>query len=165
MICPQLVRFILNFAQHMQTDFGDDNMRRTVIVLTSIFVAFMVAMPNAWAGSPHFIQSATSASVSGSTLTVTAKEAGLGDEAQIHVVLTATALCINNGGNHPKAVNKASVSAAADEPVQNGKADYTISVTATFQPSCSPPMTVSFTDIVLTDETNGLTANIPGTLP
>jgi hypothetical protein len=165
MICPQLVRFILNFAQHMQTDFGDDNMRRTVIVLTSIFVAFMVAMPNAWAGSPHFIQSATSASVSGSTLTVTAKDAGLGDEAQIHVVLTATALCINNGGNHPKAVNKASVSAAADEPVQNGKADYTISVTATFQPSCSPPMTVSFTDIVLTDETNGLTANIPGTLP
>jgi hypothetical protein len=49
--------------------------------------------------------------------------------------------------------------------VQNGKADYTISVTATFQPSCDPPMTVSFTDIVLTDETNGLTANIPGTLP
>ncbi len=89
----------------------------------------------------------------------------MGDEAQIHVVLTATVLCINGGGNHPKAVNKASVSAAADEPVQNGKADYTISVTATFQPSCDPPMTVSFTDIVLTDETNGLTANIPGTLP
>jgi hypothetical protein len=54
---------------------------------------------------------------------------------------------------------------AAGEPVQNGKADYTISVTATFQPSCNPPMTVSFTDIVLTDTTNNLTANIPGTLP
>lgn len=140
-------------------------MRRTLIALAAMIVAFIVAIPNAWAGSPHFIQSATSASVSGNTLTVTAKEAGLGDEAQIHVVLTATALCINGGGNHPKAVNKASVSAAADEPVQNGKADYTISVTATFQPSCDPPMTVSFTDIVLTDETNGLTANIPGTLP
>jgi hypothetical protein len=148
-----------------RTNFGDNDMRRTLIALTAMIVAFIVAIPNAWAGSPHFIQNATSASVSGSTLTVTAKEAGLGDEAQIHVVLTATALCINNGGNHPKAVNKASVSAAADEPVQNGKADYTISVTATFQPSCDPPMTVSFTDIVLTDETNGLTANIPGTLP
>ena len=140
-------------------------MRRTLIAVAAMIAAFIVAIPNAWAGSPHFIQSATSASVSGNTLTVTAKEAGLGDEAQIHVVLTATALCINGGGNHPKAVNKASVSAAADEPVQNGKADYTISVTATFQPSCDPPMTVSFTDIVLTDETNGLTANIPGTLP
>jgi hypothetical protein len=92
------------------------------------------------------------------------KEAGLGDEAQINVTLTATALCINNGGNHPKAVNKASVSAAATVPVQNGKADYTLVATATFQPECSPPMTVSFTDIVLTDTTNNLTANIPGTL-
>jgi hypothetical protein len=140
-------------------------MRRILIIAASALVAFGIALPNAWAGSPHFVQSATSASVSGNTLTVMAKEAGLGDEAQIHVVLTATALCINGGGNHPKAVNKASVSAAADEPVQNGKADYTISVTATFQPDCAPPMTVSFTDIVLTDETNGLTANIPGTLP
>ena len=140
-------------------------MRRILIIVASALVAFGIALPNAWAGSPHFVQSATSASVSGNTLTVMAKEAGLGDEAQIHVVLTATALCINGGGNHPKAVNKASVSAAADEPVQNGKADYTISVTATFQPDCVPPMTVSFTDIVLTDETNNLTANIPGTLP
>jgi hypothetical protein len=140
-------------------------MRRTLIVTASALFAFGLALPNAWAGSPHFIQSATTASVSGNTLTVMAKEAGLGDEDQIHVVLTATALCINGGGNHPKAVNKASVSAAADEPVQNGKADYTISVTATFQPDCVPPMTVSFTDIVLTDTTNNLTANIPGTLP
>jgi hypothetical protein len=140
-------------------------MRRILIIAASALFAFGIALPNAWAGSPHFVQSAVSASVSGNTLTVMAKEAGLGDEAQIHVVLSATALCINNGGHHPKAVNKASVSAAADEPVQNGKADYTISVTATFQPECVPPMTVSFTDIVLTDETNGLTANIPGTLP
>jgi ABC-type molybdate transport system substrate-binding protein len=86
-----------------------------------------------------------------------AEGAGLGDETQIHVVLTATALGINRGGNHPKAVNKASVSAAADEPVQNGNADYTISVTATLQPDCTPPMTVSFKDIVLTDTTNHLT--------
>lgn len=44
--------------------------------------------------------------------------------------------------SHIDEANKTSVSAAADEPVQNGKADYTISVTATFQPDCSPPMTV-----------------------
>jgi hypothetical protein len=58
----------------------------------------------------------------------------------------ATALCINPGGHHPKAVNKESVNAEGDFPVQNGKADFMLSVTATFQPECSPPMTVEFTD-------------------
>jgi len=96
-------------------------------------------------------------------VTVSGKEAGLGDEAQIHVELSATALCINPGSNHPKAANKTSVSAAGDFPVQNGKADFTLSATATFQPSCSPPMTVVFTDITVTDTTNGLTHSIPGT--
>ena len=78
-------------------------------------------------------------------------------------MLSATALCINNGGNHPKAVNKESVSAEDDFPVQNGKAEGSLSVTATFQPECSPPMTVAFTDVTHVDETSGATANIPGT--
>jgi len=94
---------------------------------------------------------------------VSGKEAGLGDESQIHVVLSATALCINNGGHHPKAVNKESVNAPGDFPVQNGKADFTLSVTAVFQPECSPPMTVEFTDVTVTDTTNGLTQSFPGT--
>ena len=72
----------------------------------------------------------------------------IGSEDQIHVVLTGDALCTNGGGsNHPKAVNKTSVAAAADEPVQNGKADYTLTATATFQPACSPPMTVEFQNL------------------
>jgi hypothetical protein len=36
-------------------------------------------------------------------------------------------------------------------------------VTASFQPACSPPMTVEFRDVTLTDQTSGITANIPGT--
>jgi hypothetical protein len=36
---------------------------------------------------------------------------------------------------------------------------------ARLQPSCSPPMSVSFTDITVTDTTNNITANVPGTLP
>ena len=60
-------------------------------------------------------------------------------------------------------MNKASVSAEGDFPVQNGKANFTLSVTATFQPECSPPMTVAFTDVTVTDETNGLTKSFPGT--
>jgi hypothetical protein len=138
-------------------------MRKLLLVAVAAFAVFAIASQPAFAGSPHFINSATTISRSDNTLTVSGKEAGLGDEAQVHVVLSATALCINNGGNHPKAVNKTSVNAAGDFPVQNGKADFTLSVTATFQPSCSPPMTVSFTNVSVTDTTNGITLNIPGT--
>ena len=132
---------------------------RTRFIAPAVIAAaavFGFAAP-AMAGSPHFVGTPTF-TTSGSTVTVSAKEAGLGNEAQIHVVLTGDALCINNGGNHPKAVNKTTVTAAADEPVQNGKADYTLTATATFQPACSPPMTVQFQNLTLTDTTNNLTA-------
>ncbi len=45
-------------------------------------------------------------------------------------------------------------------PVQNGKADYTITATATFSPECSPPMTVQFTSATLTDTTNNLSVTL-----
>jgi hypothetical protein len=134
-------------------------MTRLTKVLLVATAAAGIAVPAALAGSPHFISSAFSVTKSGTTLTVSGKEAGLGDEAQIHVVLSATAQCINPGQNHPKAANKTSVSAAGDFPVQNGKADFTLTATATFQPDCTPPMTVVFTDITVTDTTNGLTAH------
>src|SRR5262245_22956362 len=135
------------------------------IVATAVLVAlFMVAASKAaLEGSPHCVE--VTATQSGNTLTVSGKEAGLGNEAQVHIVVNATAECINGGGKHPKAVNKESVSAAGDFPVQNGKADFSLTLTATFQPNCSPPMTVAFTNVSLTDTTNGISANIPGTLP
>jgi hypothetical protein len=134
-------------------------MRFRVTVVAAIITAAIFAA-TALAGSPHFIRSATVVTVDGNTLTVSGKEAGLGDEAQIHVVLTATAECVNPGGNHPKAANKASVTAAGDFPVQNGKADFTLSATATFQPECSPPMSVTFTDISVVDTTNGISLDV-----
>lgn len=129
-------------------------MRR--FAMTALFVLALMALvvPAAFAGSPHFV--AVNTSVSGNTLTVSGKEAGLGNEDQVHIVVSATALCINGGGKHPKAVNKTSVSSEGDFPVQNGKADFSLSLTATFQPDCSPPMTVSFTDITVTDTTSGI---------
>jgi hypothetical protein len=125
--------------------------------------AAAVVIPNALAGSPHFVDSTVTASRVGNTLTVSGKEAGLGDESQVHIVVTATAECINGGGNHPKAVNKTSVNSAGDFPVQNGKAYFSLTLTATFQPKCSPPMRVVFGDVTVTDLTNpGVTATIPG---
>jgi hypothetical protein len=123
-------------------------------VVMAVLATLALAKSTAWAGSPHFVE--CSAVESGNTLSVDGKEAGLGDEDQITVVVSATALCINSGGKHPRAVNKASVSAAEDVPVQNGKALFSIDVTATFQPDCSPPMTVDFTDISVCDTTNDI---------
>jgi hypothetical protein len=123
----------------------------------------VVAVAPAWAGSPHFVDDSVTATRTGDSLTVSGKEAGLGDEAQVHIVVTATALCINGGGNHPKAANKESVSAEGDFPVQNGKANFSLTLTAVFQPPCSPPMTVAFTDVTVTDTTNGISTTLPGT--
>jgi hypothetical protein len=138
----------------------EDPMRKALVALGALVVSFAIGVPAAHAGSPHFIHNAFSVSVSDTTLTVSGKEAGLGDESQVDIQVTATAECINNGGHHPKAVNKAGVAASGTFPVQNGKADFTLTATATFQPDCSPPMTVVFTDITVTDVTNGISASL-----
>ena len=138
-------------------------MRRVLIVIVAVLGIGALGVPAALAGSPHFVDDTVQVSRSGNSLSATGKEAGLGNEAQVHVVLSATALCINGGSNHPKAANKQSVNAAGDFPVQNGKANFSLSVTATFQPSCSPPMTVRFTDVTVADTTNNLNASVPGT--
>ena len=135
-------------------------MRRFLIVLLAALGLSMLAIPQAFAGSPHFVDDTVHATTSGSTLTVAGKEAGLGDEQQVHIVVTADALCINGGGNHPKAVNKTSASANNTFPVQNGKADFSLTLTAVFQPPCSPPMTVRWTNIVVTDTTNNITKKL-----
>jgi hypothetical protein len=115
-----------------------------------------------FAGSPHFVGGIV-VTRDGNSLTVSGKEAGLGNEAQVHIVVTATAECINPGSHHPKAANKTSVSAEGDFPVQNGKANFSLTLTATFQPDCTPPMTVVFSGVTVTDTTNGISQSFPGT--
>lgn len=138
-------------------------MRRMFLVALLVLGAAAVAVPAALAGSAHFINNAFTITRTDNSLTVSGKEAGLGDEPQVHIVLSATALCINPGGHHPRAVNKESVSAEGDFPVQNGKAEFQLTVTATFQPDCTPPMTVEFTNVTVTDETSGISKSFPGT--
>ena len=135
-------------------------MPRMTLFGVLVLSALALAVPAAWAGSPHFVDDTVTATVSGDSLIVSGKEAGLGDEAQVHIVVTATALCINGGGHHPKAVNKADVSSQGDFPVQNGKAEFSLTLTATFQPPCSPPMTVQWTNITVTDTTNGISRTL-----
>lgn len=136
---------------------------RLLILVATILTTLALGAGTALAGAAHFIDGAFVVSRVGNTLTVSGKEAGLGDLAQVHVVLTATAACVNRGGNHPQAANKQSLTVQGDFPVQNGHADFTLSATAVFQPQCSPPMTVVFSDVRVTDTTNALTKTFAGT--
>jgi hypothetical protein len=114
-------------------------------------MAAALAFP-VFAGSPHYVS--LSGELDGNTIVVDFKIAGLGDVEQIFVEVTAEAACVNPGSNKPKAGNKQSVSAGADLPVQNGRADTSISgpieLTATFSPDCTPPMTVEFSNVQIT---------------
>jgi hypothetical protein len=139
-------------------------MRRIVaIALISLSALVAVGTQAAYAGSPHFVSNTVTVTRSDNSLTVSGKEAGLGDEAQVHIVITATAACINPGDHHPKAENKESVSAEGNFPVQNGKAEFSLTVTATFQPDCTPPMTVVFSNVTVTDTTSGISKSFSGT--
>jgi hypothetical protein len=136
-------------------------MRRFLLFASLVLAAAAIAAPVAWAGHPHFVS--VDVTRTGNSLTVSGKEAGLGDETQVHIVISATAKCINPGAHHPKATNKEDLSKGFDTPVQNGKADYTATLTATIGPSCSPPMTIVFTDVTVTDTTNNISKSFSGT--
>lgn len=133
-------------------------MRRFLLFAALVLSMSAIAIPSALAGSPHFIS--VTASRDGNSITVSGKEAGLGNETQVHIEVTATAECINGGKHHPKAANKESVSAEGDFPVQNGKANFSLTLTASFQPDCSPPMTVRFSNVVVTDTEHGISKSL-----
>lgn len=125
-------------------------MKRHVILLgVAVVAALTVAGSMLAVSNAHFVGTPT-ATRSGNTLTVSGKVAGLGDVEVITVTVSADAQCVNPGSNKPKAANKQSFSASDDIPVQNGKALFSTDLTATFQPDCTPPMTVEFSNVVVT---------------
>jgi hypothetical protein len=135
--------------------------KRHILTLATVLMIAALAVTPVFAGNPHFVE--VNVTRDGNTLTATGKEAGLGDESQVHIVVSADAACINPGSKHPKAANKESVSAEGDFPVQNGKAEFSLTLTATFQPDCTPPMTVVFTNVMVCDTTHDVCAKVPGT--
>ena len=124
-------------------------MTRKIGIVVAVFTAMALTVSIVAAGNAHFVGDPT-VTVSGNTVTITGKVAGLGNVPQIHAEFTADAQCVNPGSNKPKAANKQSVGGGGDFPVQNGKANFSISGTAVFQPDCTPPMTLVFSNIVLT---------------
>ncbi|HZB96676.1 MAG TPA: hypothetical protein VE268_12030 [Herpetosiphonaceae bacterium] len=151
-------------------------MRRTVMAVLSACALFLMIASSAFAASPHFIYANASLNHDGS-LAVAFKEAGLGDNLLIHEVASATGTavyaCFTKSGNHPQASNKVgptTLSASGDFPSgKNGQ----ITGSLTIQPpaptlSCPSGQvlklaSVSYTNVVVTDTTNGVSTSLPGT--
>jgi hypothetical protein len=152
-------------------------MRRFLLTLTAVLGAAAVAIPVAFADSPHFISASATINNSGQ-LVCSFKEAGLGNTltvANISCSADATAVyqCFNNGGKHPQAGNKETVGGPVSNgggfPVRNGSTSGSITVSPPGPGDFSCPggqtlflQSVSYTNIVLSGE--GATADVPGTL-
>jgi hypothetical protein len=109
---------------------------RFLLALAAL-VAFGAFAASAFADSPHFLFADSSISSSTGALNVSFKDAGLGTgTTSVQITLTvdtATAdyQCFNNGGKHPQAGNKETVSTSLTTtgtfPVRHGQTTATIS--------------------------------------
>jgi hypothetical protein len=147
---------------------------KSVVVAVAAFIVAVVVATPASAVSANFYSVTSSVNNSGA-LVVNWDERGLGN-GDVHYTLTgdATALwgCINGGANHPKASNKETTS----EPFtlettlrsKNGRIVGTFTATAPVAPNPFCPsgqhlelISVSYTNIVLTDTTNSSSTPVP----
>src|SRR6266487_2761045 len=113
-------------------------MRRIAFVLISAVATVVMTATAALADSPHFLFANNSVSTSTGALTTSFKDAGLGTGvSSVQITLTvdnATAVyqCFNNGGHHPKAGNKETVSTSLSTtgnfPVRNGQTTGSLTV-------------------------------------
>jgi hypothetical protein len=142
--------------------------------MATALVAAMAFASTASADAPKF-HSATSAVNNAGALVVSWDERGLGNT-NIDYTLTADAsavyACINGGNNHPQAANKetvnAEVSANGSFEPKNGRVQASLSAGPPSAGSFSCPngqrlvlASVSYTNIVLTDTTNGVSTSVP----
>jgi hypothetical protein len=140
-------------------------------------VVLLAMAAAATAQSPHFVRA--SATTSGANLVVSWKEAGLGDNQLINYTAsadgTATYVCVNRGGGNPSASNKTTVNGpvSASGTFNSGKngqitASLTVNPPGSGSFSCPPGQSLelaqaSYTNVSITDTTNGITEPIPGT--
>jgi hypothetical protein len=152
-------------------------MKRLFALLSASLLALFAFATTAQAVSPHFVQA--SAHLSGTNLVVDFKEAGLGTNQLITYVASAdstvTYVCVNRGGANPSASNKTTISGpvSASGSFSSGK-NGQVTASLTLNPpgpgsfSCPSGQSlqiaqVSYTNVAITDTTNGITEPIPGT--
>lgn len=150
----------------------EKEMKRINITLFTLLALASIAILPVWAASPHFVGKVT-AKLDGNNVQVCFKEAGLGNSQSIDYTAsadsTATFVCVNNGGNCPKAANKKTVSGPVTasgtfSSVKNGS----IRQCLTLEPPDAGGFTcpggqkltlsaVSYSGIKITDDTNDIT--------
>ncbi len=156
-------------------------MRKLLPLAAAAAAAISLAVsstPASATSGAHFFKDTGASINDNGALVVTIDEAGVG-QSQVNYTLTANATavwaCLNGGGNHPKAANKETVSgqvstAASFSPI-NGRVMATMPPTGPLSPgafSCPSGQTLvlasaSYSDITLTDTTNGVTDNLGST--
>src|SRR6266536_4402537 len=147
-----------------------------LLTYIALFGSSVLALPQT--SGAHFF-TATSSVLGTGALQVCFDEAGVGNggpDGNVDYTLTAdvSALfgCINGGSNHPKASNKESfqsvTTAGGSFQPENGrvKACITTEVPTESSFTCPPGqevelLTVSYTNVVLTDTTNSVSTSAP----
>jgi len=143
--------------------------------------AFVLILPAvASAQNPHFISATAAITTTGTDagdLVVSWKEAGLGNNVLVNYTAgadgTATYACINNGGNHPQASNKETVSGPVSASGSfasgmNGQITASLTVEEPSPGSFTCPggqsfvlASVSYSGIAISDNTNGKSETLP----
>jgi hypothetical protein len=145
------------------------------MLAAGVIIATVAFAAPAMATSPHFIKA--DAARSGLNLVVTWKEAGLGDNLNIDYSANATATrvdsCVNGGNNVPsdpkKTTTVAQVSAEGTFSVKNGSVNGSLTLRPPATTLSCPPgqkatlFSLVYTNVSITDVTNGITEDIPGT--
>ncbi|WP_426324316.1 hypothetical protein [Microbacterium sp. E-13] len=155
------------------------SIKRISIALAAAAAAVLIAAAPAYAGSAHFIKSQTDATLKGTSLVVSFKEAGLESGSTETITASATLVaeyqCINNGGKNPSDPKKATVTT---QPSASGtfSADRNGNIRGSLTLTPPDPSTVldcpngqkstlisgTYSDVMLVDSTSGATATLPG---
>jgi len=149
-------------------------MRKVAALATVASATVALGASQALAGAPKFFSADSSVTNSGA-LVVTFDERGLGNEGVNYTLTadaTATYACINNGGKNPAAENKRTrngdVAGGGAFKPRNGRVSASLSAGPIGPGDFSCPggqhlelLSVSYTNIVLTDTTNGVSTDVP----
>jgi hypothetical protein len=142
-------------------------------------IGFGLLSGAAAAAAPHFVSA--SAAWSGNGLTASFKEAGLGANQNVDVVLSATLTanwaCINNSGKNPSAANKRAVTSPVSKSgtFSSGK-NGSVSASLTLDAPAAPPasefscpsgqkltlMDLAYASVNVADKTNGVSKALEG---
>lgn len=137
--------------------------RKIVLSVLGALALLLAVAGTAWADSPHYVQGPDT-NVSGNTLTVSWKAAGLGNTAtSVDFALTGTVTtssqCFTKSGNPVNGVPKEetnNVNATGSFPVRNGQTTGSLSVSGVSTLTCTGNQTVRILattfDLVLTGD-------------